>query len=121
MIRLATTLAIGAAALAVAVPSTALAGGSEQGSVRDCGTLLVKPARPGRGLPKAGEYDLNSFDKRANRRPIPCSTVRSIAVRYRDTGIFPAGYTIKGYPNMIGRDFLVTKAPQRGFQIIWTN
>lgn len=121
MIRLATTLLIGAAALAVAIPSAAQAGGSEEGSSRDCGTLLVKPARPGRGLPKAGGYDLNSFDQRAGRTPIPCSQVRAIAVRYRDTGLVPVGYTIKGYPNMIGRNFLVTGNPKRGFQIIWSD
>lgn len=121
MIRIPTTLIIGAAALAAAIPSAAQAGGSEQGTARDCGTLLVKPARPGRGLPKAGEYDLISFDRRANKRPIPCSQVRAIAVRYRDTGLAPVGYTIKGYPNMIGRNFLVTGNPKRGFQIIWSD
>lgn len=117
-----TTIAIAtAAAVALtALPAAALAGGSEQGKTRDCGTIAVNPAKPALGLPKKGAYDLSAFNK-LGKAPLACATVRSYARAYVANGTVPAGYRVKGYPNMIGRNFYEKGAgTNAGFQIIWT-
>ena len=47
--------------------------------------------------------------------------MRSYARAYVANGTVPAGYRVKGYPNMIGRDFYKKgSGTNAGFQIIWT-
>jgi len=116
-----TTIAIAAAAAIAltALPAAALAGGSDQGRSLDCGDLQVNPAKPKLGLPKKGAYELNSFNKRG-QTPLPCAKVRAFAKAYVANGTVPSGYRVKGYPNMIGRDFYKTgTGTSAGFQIIW--
>ncbi|MBM3635179.1 MAG: hypothetical protein FJW99_07865 [Actinobacteria bacterium] len=115
-----TTIAIAAAVVALtALPAAALAGGSDQGRSLDCGDLQVNPAKPKLGLPKKGAYELNSFNKRG-QTPLPCAKVRAFAKAYVANGTVPSGYRVKGYPNMIGRDFYKTgTGTSAGFQIIW--
>lgn len=117
-----TSIAIAtAAAIALtALPAAALAGGNEQGKSLDCGTITVNPAKPALGLPKKGAYDLNSFNK-LGKAPLACKSVRAYAKAYVANGTVPTGYRLKGYPNMIGRDFFKKgTGTNAGFQIIWT-
>jgi len=118
--KTATTIAATAVIALAALPGLALAGGSEQGKSLDCGTITVNPAKPALGLPKKGAYDLNSFNKKGNA-PLKCATVKSYAQAYVTKGTVPTGYRVKGYRNMIGRDFYkVGSGTVAGFQIIWT-
>ena len=113
-------IATAAAVALTALPAAALAGGSEQGKSLDCGTITVNPAKPALGLPKKGAYDLNSFNK-LGKAPLACKTVRAYAKAYVADGTVPTGYRVKGYSNMIGRNFYKQgMGNNAGFQIIWT-
>ena len=47
--------------------------------------------------------------------------MKSYAQAYVTKGTVPTGYRVKGYRNMIGRDFYkVGSGTVAGFQIIWT-
>jgi hypothetical protein len=102
------------ALLAVAIPTTALAGG--QGVAMSCGKLEVTRPHPDLGLAKTGTWFLNDFAP-TKRQLIQCSVVRRVANTYLAHGTHK-GYVVKAFTGLTGRNFY-KGAPSAGigFQI----
>ena len=102
------------AALLVAAPTAALAGG--QGVAMSCGKIEVTTPHPELGVPKTGTWFLNDFAP-TKRQLITCAVVRRVAKTYLATGKHP-GYVVKGFTGLTGRNFYKgTQSAKVGFQI----
>ena len=92
-------LATAALALA-ATPALTLAGG--QGAAKDCGSIVVTTAKPS-WIRTYSTWKLSSFAPTTGKL-ISCSTVKSVANSYLNTGK-ASGYTVMAFKGLKGRNF----------------
>ena len=103
-----------AALVAVAIPTTALAGG--QGVAMSCGKIEVTSPHPELGVAKTGTWFLNDFAP-TRKHLITCAVVRRVATTYLAHGTHK-GYVVKGFTGLTGRNFYKGRQSTGvGFQI----
>ena len=96
-----TIVTVSAAALALAIPSAALA--STPGVTRSCGHIDLEQPAPDLGLHTEGTWFLNAFAP-TKKQLMRCRVVRAVATAYVDDGDH-AGYAVKAVAGFVGMHF----------------
>jgi hypothetical protein len=109
-----TIVTASAAALALAIPSAALA--TMPSVTKSCGQIEVHHAEPDLGLAKTGTWFLNAFAP-SKRQLLRCRAVRAAATAYVDDGAH-AGYVVNRVTGFLGMHFYKgTRSKAIGFWI----
>jgi len=96
-----------------ATPAVVLAGG--QGAAKDCGSIVVTTAKPS-WIRTYSTWKLSSFAPTTGKL-ISCSTVKSVANNYLNTGK-ASGYTVMAFKGLKGRNlYKGDPSAKIGFQL----